>query len=48
MEIRLRRLAIDPHSSEEGTPSNVHRCQILFVCRLHDQLIHLTVHGKWN
>jgi hypothetical protein len=34
--------------SEKGTPSDVHRCKILLIGRLHDQLVHLTIHRKWN
>lgn len=34
--------------SEESTPSDVHRCQVLLIGSLYDQLIDLTIHGKWN
>ena len=34
--------------SEESTPSDVHRCQVLLIGSLYDQLIDLTIHRKWN
>lgn len=48
MEARWGSVAIGPHSSEKSTPSDVHGCQVLLIRCLHDQLIDLTVHGKWD
>lgn len=35
-------------SSEKRTPSDVHGGQIFLISCLHDQLIYLTIDGKWN
>lgn len=34
--------------SKEGAPSNIHGRQVLLIGCLHDQFIHLSVHGQGN